>query len=357
MKRAIFLTGLMVTLLFVFETVQAQIETTNFNTSKLSKDGTVFFFTNRPIIENKDGSVTFKNSSTKQTNTLYFCTYNFITDTIEINYKAVNKSENYPTEKLEHNFLYDMYQRQRMELGIKNFYFIVGGYGKSFKKQVNSYMHRLKDTYGTTLFEKASITTFAWGTEEDVYQYYNAVRKSKNGAADFAIFQHMLDEFLSDSVFFKTHPNDLTIDVLFSSMGNNLFKEYIERRKAQNIPLKKVYHRIIFMGSVAPRNAFEKGKAFYELDQMTDFVDVYVNSKDILLKMSSLAHFKNRMGNKGPKNPEKLPDYINVIDITNLITKEDMAKMGHDYLLTNPVLQDEILNNINKNIESKENSK
>jgi hypothetical protein len=88
---------------------------------------------------------------------------------------------------------------------------VVGGYGKSFEKQVNSYMKRIKSSYGDTLFNKALISVFAWGTEDDAYQYYNAVRQAKNGAADFAIFQHMLDEFMSDSVFWSNNPRDFKI--------------------------------------------------------------------------------------------------------------------------------------------------
>jgi esterase/lipase superfamily enzyme len=331
----------------------AQIETTILNTSVEAAEYKVPFFTNRPIVINDDNTFSFKNSSTKQTNTLYFCYYNFNTDSIEVNSRAVNMSDKYPTEKVKHNLIYDMYEYARLERGIKNFYFIVGGYGKSFNKQVNSYMRRLKSNYGDSIFNKAAIVVFAWGTEEDAYQYYNAVRKSKNGAADFAIFQHMMDEFVSDEEYFKTHPNDLTIDILFSSMGNNLFKEYLEEREREKIPLVKVYDRILFVGSVAPRNSFEKGNAFYNLNQMTDTVDVYVNSKDILLKFSSVAHLKNRMGNKGPKNPDKLPGYINIINITDLITVKDMSGLGHDYLLTNPVLQEELLEGIDRNIEGK----
>lgn len=332
---------------------QAQIETTTFNASYRAGESKVPFFTNRPLVVEEDNTFDFENRSTKQTNTLYFCSYNFDTDSIEINYRAVNLSGKFPTEKIQHNFIYDMYEYQRLERGIKNFYFIVGGYGKSFNKQVHSYMQRLKNNYGDSIFQKAVICVFAWGTEEEAYKYYNAVRKSKNGAADFAIFQHMMDEFVSDEQYFKTHPNDLTISILFSSMGNNLFKEYMERRAKQKIPLVKVYDRILFVGSVAPRNAFEKGKAFHNLYQMADTVDVYVNSKDILLKLSSVAHLKNRMGNKGPKKPDELPGYINVIDIKDIITLSDMSGLGHDYLLTNPVLQDELLENIDQNIEDK----
>ncbi|MEN8116124.1 MAG: alpha/beta hydrolase [Bacteroidota bacterium] len=354
MQRTIKTASFLLFFLVAFSVSNAQIETTILNTSVEAGKSKIPFFTNRPLLVNEDNSFDFKNSSTKQTNTLYFCHFNFNTDSIEVNYRAINMSDNYPTEKVKHNVLYEMYEYQRLERGIKNFYFIVGGYGKSFNKQVHSYMQRLKAKYGDSLFDKAAIIIFAWGTEEDAYQYYNAVRKSKNGAADYAIFQHMMDEFVSDKEYWKDHPKDLTIDILFSSMGNNLFKEYLERREKQNIPLVKVYDRILFVGSVAPRNSFEKGKAFHKLHELTDTVDVYVNSKDILLKMSSLAHLKNRMGNKGPKNPEKLPGYVNVIDIKDIITMQDMSGLGHDYLLTNPVLQDELLEAIDENIDNKE---
>jgi len=346
----------LVALSFIFTGffANAQIETTILNSSHKWDENSVPFFTNRTIVVHDDNTFDFKNSTTKQTNTLYFCHYDFATDSIGLDYRAVNLSDKYPVEKIKHNVLYEMYENTRLKRGITKFYFIVGGYGKSFNKQVHSYMRRLKAKYGDELFDKAVICVFAWGTEDDAYQYYNALRASKRGAADFAIFQHMLDEFMSDSEYFETHPKDFTISILFSSMGNEMFRDYLISREDQEIPLVKTYHRILFVGSVAPRNEFEKGNAFYNLHEMSDSVDVYVNSKDILLKMSSVAHLKNRMGNKGPKDPDKLPSYINVIDIKDIITLHDMKGLGHDYLLTNPVLQDEILESINQNLEQEE---
>jgi hypothetical protein len=329
----------------------AQIETTAFNSDKIAKPSKTYFFTNRPIVMNEDNSVDFQNKSTIQTNTLYFCTYDFDNDSIELIYRAINLSDSLPKGSIKNNIFFEMYENQRMKRGITNFYIIVGGYGKSFEKQVNSYMRRLKTNYGDTLFDKAVILTYAWGVEDDAHQYYNAVRESENGAADFAIFQHMLKEFLYDEEFFKTHPKDLTISILFSSMGNMLFKNYIDMREAQNIPLRKVYKRIMFVGSVAPRNSFEEGETFHNLNQMANQVDVFVNRKDYLLKMSSLAHFKNRLGNKGPVKVKKLPDYINVIHLENIINLNDMSGMGHDYLLTNTILHDELMNEIFETLE------
>ena len=333
--------------------VKAQIETTIFSLDKKEDKNTVSFFTNRILEVNQDNTFTFKNSSTKQTNTLYFCTYNYDNDSIGINLRAINMSDGYPTEKVKHNIIYDIYEYNRLKRGIKNFYIVVGGYGKSFNKQINEYMKRLKTNYGDSLFNKANVTVFAWGTQDKVYRYYNALRVSKRGAADFAIFQHMLDEFMSDTEYWKDHPKDITISILFSSMANELFRSYILEREEQNIPLVKTYNSVIFVGSVAPRDVFEEGKAFHNLDQMTDTVRLVVNSKDVLLKMSSVAHLKNRIGNKGPKNPDNLPEFVKVSNIKGLITKDDMKRMGHDYVLTNPVVQDALLEMAERNIESK----
>jgi len=321
----------------------AQIETTILDKSPEMSPEKAIFFTNRPMIVKEDSSVTFQNKFTDTSNTLYFCSYQYDTDSIEVYYKAINFSENYPTEKLDYNFMYDVYKYHRLERGIKNFYTIVGGYGKSFEKQVHSYMKRIKTAYGDTLFDKALISVFAWGTEDDAYQYYHAVKEAKKGAADFAIYQHMLDEFVSDSAFFANNPRDFKINIVFSSMANKLFLEYLEQREKQGVPLVKAYNRITFLGSVAPRDSFEEGKPFYHLDQMADSVNVFVNSKDYLLKMSTAAHMKNRMGNKGPKNEDELPDYINIYRIKDIITKKDMSGLGHDYLLTNDELHDIIL--------------
>ena len=348
MKERVKIIGLTSLMILACFQVKSQIETTILNQNRVVKESKCIFFTNRPIIVNEDSTVTFKNKSTIQTNALHFCTYDFENDSIELFYKVVNPSDDYPRGKVDYNIFYKMYEFQRLKRGIKNFYFIVGGYGKSFEKQVSSYMKRLKNTYGDSLFSKAVIVTYAWGVEDDAYQYYNAVRSSKNGATDFAIFQHMMDEFVNDEDYFKTRPKDFNFVILFSSMGNNLFKEYLEEREKQNIPLVKAYNRILFVGSVAPRNSFEQGNAFYNLHQMTDTVDVFVNSKDVLLKMSSAAHVKSRMGNKGPKDEESLPGYINVWHIEYLMGKEDKAGMGHDYLLTNQFLQQELLRSVNE---------
>ena len=333
----------------------AQLETQIINPVENWNEDHFMFFTNRTLINNEDGSVSFKKHTTKQTNTLYFCRYDFEKDSIEIQYKTINKNpDTYPTDSTNYNPFYSFYEHQRIKRGIKNFYFIVGGYGKSFDKQVNSYMQRIKSTYADSLFQRVAIIVFAWGDQDRFWRYYNGEKVSKNGAADYAIFQHMFDEFITDTTYFKTHPNDITVDIAFSSMGNHLFQDYLEERKRQKIPLKKVYHRIILFGSVTSRTSLEEGHAFYDLDQMANYLDVYVNKKDILLRMAGLMDLSPRLGRKGPKHEDELADYINIIHMEDRITIDDLLGLGHDYLLTNDNLKEEILEDINKNIESKD---
>lgn len=340
--------------IFVGTSAFAQIELKKIEPAKSWDDNHFMFFTNRTLEYKKDSSITFKKHTTKQTNTLYFCRYDFEKDSIEINYKAVNTTpDKYPSEKIINNPLYTFYQKQRIERGIKNFYFVVGGYGKNFDKQVNSYMRRLKATYADSLFKKAAIIVFAWGDEDHFWRYYKGVRASKRGAADFAIFQHMMDEFVSDTAFFKTHPNDLTIDIAFSSMGNYLFKEYLEERKRQNIPIIKAYHKISLIGSVTDRHSFEQGHEFYGLNKMTDVVDVYVNNKDALLALSAMMHCGGRLGKRGPKNEDSLEDHVKIIRVSDIITIDDLPGLGHDYLLTNDILKNEILEDMNENLNNK----
>lgn len=144
-------TELLLIILLLPIAVVAQIETEFYHHKMKDTISIVPFFTNRVLEYNEDSTIAFKNSSTKQTNTLYFCNYNYKNDSIDLNMMAENLSEDYPTEKVEHNILYDIYERNRLEKGIKSFYIVVGGFGKSFKKQTNDYMQSLKKIWGFPL--------------------------------------------------------------------------------------------------------------------------------------------------------------------------------------------------------------
>ena len=113
----------------------------------------------------------------------------------------------------------------------------------------------------------------------------------------------------------------------------------------------KVYDRLIFMGSSAPRNSFKPGKSFDNLDQMTDTVDVFVNYFDTPLSMASLFHGHNVMGNYGPKDIEHLPGYINVLEVYKVLSVQDIPGMGHDYFFRNPLVKEQMIESGYKDLE------
>lgn len=316
---------------------KAQIETHWIDTSTHAERTLGYFFTNRPVKKNSTESLTFRNRWTRQTGNLYFSVYNFEKDSIMLKYQASKTCDKkiYPTAKVEDNIFYRIYDNLRIKKGITDFVFIIPGYAKTFKKQRTDFMYRLQKAYADTISGKKAIITFAWGDQSVSQFYYKGKRSANRAANDFSIFQHMLEEFMSDSAFFAKNPNDLSIYLLCTSMGNQLLKRYLIKREKQDIDLVPVYEKMVFVGSDAGMDSFEEGKGFHNLLQMTDSVAVIVNRKDWPLTMSQYLNMKVRMGRGGISNLDELPPTVKVLDVTGLISWEDLPALGHDYLLRN----------------------
>ncbi|RLE00903.1 MAG: hypothetical protein DRJ13_07765 [Bacteroidetes bacterium] len=291
----------------ISESLQAQIETHWIDTTTHKERMLGFFFTNRPIKETNDGTVTFRNRWTRQTGNLYFSLYNFESDSILLKYRAFKTCDKkvYPTEPVDNNIFYKIYDNLRIGKGIKKFVFVIPGYGKTFEKQLNDFMFRLQKVYADSLRANTAIITFAWGDQSVAPFYYKGKRAANRAANDFSIFQHMLEDFVTDSVFFANNPNDLSLNLMCTSMGNQLLKRYLIKREKQGIDLVPVYKKIAFIGS------------------------------DVPLYISQYMNMKLRMGRAGVINPGELPSSVLVIDLTKLISWEDLPAMGHDYLLRN----------------------
>ncbi len=324
-------------LLLISEPGHAQIDTQWLDTTTHKERTLGFFFTNRPLKRTDDGTTAFRNRWTRQTGNLYFSLYNFESDSIIIKYSATKTCDKkvYPTEPVENNVFYTVYNNLRIDKGIKNFVFVIPGYGKTFEKQLNDFMFRLQKVYADSLRANTAIITFAWGDQAVSPFYYKGKRSANRAANDFSIFQHLLEDFMADSVFFANNPNDITISLMCTSMGNQLLKRYLIKREKQGIDLVPVYHKIAFIGSDAGNDSFKDGKGFHNLTQMSDSVFVYVNRKDWPLTMSQYLNMKLRMGRAGVTNLDELPPSVLVIDITDIISWEDLPALGHDYLLRN----------------------
>ncbi len=128
------------------ESLQAQIETHWIDTTSHKERTLGFFFTNRPLKKTDDGSAAFRNRWTRQTGNLYFSLYNFESDSIMLKYRTSKTCDKkvYPTEAVENNIFYKIYDNLRIDKGIKKFVFVIPGYGKTFEKQLTDFMFRLQ---------------------------------------------------------------------------------------------------------------------------------------------------------------------------------------------------------------------
>jgi hypothetical protein len=325
--------------------LSGQIETTVLDDSTTySSKGLGYFFTNRELEINEDSSYTFRNRGTRQTQTLYFCRYDFERDTIFLKYKATSMlpADQYPTDPVNENFFYKMYTDLRLKEGIKNFVIVVPGIGKTFQEQLGSYMIRLQRAYADSAAKTAFIL-FAWGDQTVVPLSQRAKQSAERAANDFAIFQNMLESFLSDSQFFKDHPDDISFKLVCLSTGSELFRSYLLNRGDQEIALIPAYNRVIFVGSDAPANSFEEGGGFDDLTQMADSVLVLVNRRDRQLDITGSRQSAGSLGAGGPANLSDLPGNIVVKDVTSMMEDKETTASGYDYFLRNRELRHMIL--------------
>ena len=313
-------------------------------------DDPVFFFTNRPKIEREDGSPGFEDKWTDQTGNLYFAFIDYETDSYAIRYHVSGKPENggYPTGEVKDNIFYPIYDEIIKKGGIEHFHIIVPGYAKTFNTQINDFIYRMKLNYIDSLKHKAVFLTFAWGDEWRPQRYYNAIRSAKNAANDFAIFQHMLEDFLSDTDYFKNGKPEIRFNITFLSMGNQLFQQYLLNREEQNLELVRCYNWVNFFGSDAAFDSFNPGKGFHNLHKMTDSILIVVNAYDKPLFISQLLNPKARLGKAGPKNPDHVPPNAIMLNLTNEVVLKDLKGLDHDYFLTNPVFHEAIMRSHNE---------
>ncbi|MEN8228193.1 MAG: alpha/beta hydrolase [Bacteroidota bacterium] len=341
MKYFIFIT----ILLSVSISGKAQIETHWIDTTIFPKHEMSYFFTNRKLKETDDGSVAFRNRWIQQTDNIYFCLFDYDTDSILLKYQATKTcaKDVFPTEAVENNMFHRILYDLIVSKGIKRINFIMPGYSKTFKDQVYNYMYRMEEQYGDALQENTLFVLFAWGTEAAPQLYYRAKRSANKASNDFAIFLHLLEDVQADSAFNAKYMEDVKINLVCMSMGNQLLKRYMIKREQQGIDFVPVFDWTVLIGSDASHDSFDEGKGFDNLELISDSVLVLVNRKDGPLKMSRWMNGKTRLGISGPKHMETLPDNVKVWDITNLIAWEDLPAFGHDYFLRNQVIRDSLI--------------
>lgn len=313
----------------------------------LNLKGHSLFFTNRPMTISKSGDTTFVNKYSKTTGKLYFGWYDYNNKKISLSHNATfeGKEGFFPEKDIrDENVFYDIYREIKEKKGISHLVFIVPGFGKSFKGQTRVFMQDVQRKYADSLNNNVAFATFAWGTENNLILYYKGQKVTKNAVADFAIFQTMLEDFMSDSTFFETHSRDFKVHLLSTSMGNAMIQTYLEKRQFNKIPFQQVYESIFLFGADVRHSSFNEGEGFSYIDQMAKKTFIVVNKKDVLLWFSGILNLHPRLGKKGPKKGTELAENVQVVDFTKHETIKDLSTLGHDYLFSNPWMKSELFN-------------
>ena len=317
------------------------------DTTTQTDDSFMYYFTNRPAIISENGHVSFEDKYQHGTFSLTFGNYYPVVDSFAIKYKASygdNPSLDVPKDN---NFLYKIYEDLVVKKGIRHFEIVIPGYAKTFSDQRHSFMKGLKVAYQDKILNDVAFITYTWADEWRAYKYHGAKQSAEEGAIDFFLFHHLLSSMMRDTSFMNNLPHKFSVGLLCASMGNELLKRFVLKTDEAGIELHKTYNHILMVGSDASWDSFEEGKGFDRIDRITDSVYVIMNRKDGPLIMSQVFNMKKRLGRHGPRRPWDLPDFVKVYDITGQLTRKDLGRLNHDYLLRNPYFQDVLLSGFN----------
>jgi hypothetical protein len=322
---------------------QAQIKVEWIDTTTQTDNSAMFFFTNRPAIISESGDVDFLDKYHRGTDTLTFGRYYTLQDSFAIKYRASYQGRLFFDVPREQNFLYKVYEDLVVKRGIRHFEIVIPGYAKTFSDQRKNFMMGLKESYQDKLIRDVAIITYPWADEWRAYKYHGAKQSAEDGAMDFFLFHHLLSSMMRDTSFMNNTTHEFTVGLLCTSMGNELLKRFVLMADEAGIELHKTYNHILMVGSDASWDSFEEGKGFDRIDRLTDSVYVVMNRKDGPLVMSQVFNMKKRLGRHGPRRPWEIPDYVKVYDITGFLSRKDLVKLNHDYLLRNPYFQSILL--------------
>jgi len=318
------------------------------DTTTQMDDSFMYFFTNRPPIISDSGRVDFLDKYQRGTDTLTFGNYYGEIDSFVIKYRASYGDNPTLDVPRENNFMYKLYENLVVKKEIRHFEIVIPGYAKTFSDQRHNFMRGLKESYQDKILEDVAFVTYAWADEWRAYKYHKAKQSAEESAIDYFLFHHLLSSMMRDTSFMNNIPYKFSVGLMCTSMGNELLKRFVLKADENGIELQKTYNHILMIGSDASWDSFEEGKGFDRIDRITDTVYVVMNRKDGPLIMSQVFNMKKRLGRHGPRHPWELPDFVQVYDITGQLTREDLGKLNHDYLLRNPWFQDVLLSGFNE---------
>jgi esterase/lipase superfamily enzyme len=193
----------------------------------------------------------------------------------------------------------------------KNILLLVHGYNNdpeealSTYRLINIHVSAFKDSRHSKFYD--FIIGYLWPGDDSSLKYYDA----KLHVSKLATTMRSHLEFLSDSA--------AKVDVLAHSMGNRLMFEALNYQFNMT---KKIVNNFYSLAAAVDDESIETNEKYYLSVQNCEKMFIFYSKRDDVLKWYySLVEWDKALGYEGAENPKKLPENVELINYTNLISQ------------------------------------
>lgn len=308
-----------------------------------------YIITNRQIIKDKDGMEVINPDGTEPpSDQLRFAEASVNDETGEVESIEVIEDVDFP-EDVAYNFsaedtdlkgsarcFKDIYNAMQAE--VNDTLFFIHGFKCDLARALDN-LKQLHQQYITDDSPIGRIVMFTWPSNGSLFEYrddaHDAVTAGKALGRAYLKLRKFFAQFFELDPNSETHKNppcNRNLHMMCHSMGNRVLESMVEMILAKNYNYTRLFREVILVASDIDNVALEEPKPLHNLVDIGDRIHVYFNENDFALTISQTTkNAFNRLGKYGPKNMKKVPNNINVIDVTDA----DDIKGG----LTNRLLQ------------------
>jgi esterase/lipase superfamily enzyme len=191
----------------------------------------------------------------------------------------------------------------------KNVLLLVHGYNNDAKHALSKYLLIHNHVSAFMDMEQSRfydlVIGYLWPGYDDRWEYYEAEHNAEKLSQTMR--SHL--ESLSTSA--------AKVDILAHSMGNRLILEALNYPSSNT---RKVVQNYYALAAAVGDESLEKKQTYYPSTENCEKIFVFFSKRDELLKWGyTLAELETALGYDGAKDPNKLPQNVQLLDCTTLV--------------------------------------
>jgi esterase/lipase superfamily enzyme len=210
--------------------------------------------------------------------------------------------------------------------------FFIHGFANTFESALFR-AATIKQFYGGSgsgpLSKKLHLFAFCWPSDGVLFGLPNAYRSDR---IDAAISGPAIGRTILKALDFVAglRPEDRCnrrIHLIAHSMGNWALRHALQHIQEQS-PRgpTAVFDQAVLAAADEDADAFESDMKLRYLSQLSRRITVYINFQDIVLHVSDWTKGNpDRIGKSGPRNPERVPNNVTVVNCSKVITQKEIT--------------------------------